>query len=75
MSLLNQVFQGNPNLLGLVAAGGEPNAPNVGIDTVNGAIYESAGSGWTALGGALVNKTVQTAINPNINFLIFSLPY
>jgi hypothetical protein len=62
MSLLNQVFQGNPNLLGLVASGGEPNAPNVGIDTVNGAIYESAGSGWTALGGALVNKTVQTSI-------------
>lgn len=47
MSLLNQVFQGNPNTLGVVSpAAGSPQAPNVGVDTVNNAFYINAGNGW-----------------------------
>ena len=74
MSLLNQVFQGNPNTLGLTVSGGSPIAPNVGIDTVNGALYESVGNGWNALGGAVVNKTVQSAITAEMANVVFTVP-
>ena len=74
MSLLNQVFQGNPNTLGEVASGGSSIAPNVAIDTVNGALYESVGNGWQALGGALVNKTVQSAITAEMANVVFTVP-
>jgi hypothetical protein len=74
MSLLNQVFQGNPNTLGLTAAGGSQIAPNVGIDTVNGALYESVGNGWLALAGATVSKTVQSAITAEANTVTFAVP-
>ena len=59
MSLLNQVFQGNPSTLGAVAAGGSPIAPNIAVDTVNGALYLSAGNGWQPFSDALA-KTVFT---------------
>ena len=74
MGLLNQVFQGNPNTLGVVASGGSAIAPNVGIDTVNGALYESVGNGWSALGGALVQKTVQSAITAEMANVVFTVP-
>jgi hypothetical protein len=74
MSLLNQVFQGNPNTLGLTVSGGSQIAPSVGIDTVNGALYESVGNGWNALGGAVVNKTVQSAITAEMANVVFTVP-
>ncbi len=63
MGLLNQVFQGNPTTLGTIAAGGSKIAPNVGIDTVNGALYESVGNGWQPLADVLAKSVIsnQTA--------------
>ena len=57
MSLLNQVFQGNPSTLGAVAAGGSQVAPNIAVDTVNAALYLSTGNGWQPFSDALA-KTV-----------------
>lgn len=75
MGLLNQVFQGNPNTLGLIAAGGEPNAPNVGIDTVNNVFYVSAGNGWVPAGGGSVAKAILTAQSSTIaNLLTYVAP-
>ena len=63
MSLLNQVFQGNPNALGATAAGGSTLAPNVAVDSVNGALYLSTGNGWVPFSDALAKSvlTNQTA--------------
>lgn len=69
MGLLNQVFQGNPNTLGVVAAGGEPNAPNVGVDTVNGAFYISSGNGWTPAAD-VVEKTILTGQGNSVSSLL-----
>jgi hypothetical protein len=57
MSLLNQVFKGNPGQLGAVASGGSPSAPNVAVDSVNGVLYLSTGNGWQPFSDAML-KTV-----------------
>jgi hypothetical protein len=74
MGLLNQVFQGNPNILGAVAAGGEANAPNLAIDTVNGAIYLSAGNGWVPLAGVSAKVIASAQVANNANVLTFTAP-
>lgn len=68
MGLLNQVFQGNPNALGAVAAGGAPNFPNVAVDTVNDVFYINAGNGWVPASVAtakaiLSSQTAATQAN------------
>lgn len=74
MSLLNQVFQGNPNVLGVTAAGGTTVAPNLAIDTVDGVIFLSAGAGWVPLTG-VAQKAVATAqAANNANVLTFTAP-
>lgn len=72
MSLLNQVFQGNPNTLGAVAAGGSPIAPNVSVDTVNGALYLSAGNGWVPLTGVAQKAIASAQVANNANVLTFT---
>src|ERR1035441_1886334 len=69
MSLLNQVFQGNPTVLGVAASGGSAQAPNVAIDTVDGALFMSVGNGWQPLAN-IAQKSIasaQVANNPNVS--------
>lgn len=74
MGLLNQVFQGNPNTLGVVASGGSTVAPNVGIDTIDATLFLSAGAGWVPLTG-VAQKAVATAqVANNANVLTFTAP-
>ena len=72
MSLLNQVFQGNPNALGAVAAGGTPVAPNLAVDTVNAGLFLSAGNGWQPLANVIAKSVIsaQTAATQS-NLLTF----
>jgi hypothetical protein len=74
MGLLNQVFQGNPNVLGAVAAGGSPQAPNVAIDTVDGALFLSAGNGWVPLSGVAQKAVASAQVANNANVLTFTAP-
>jgi hypothetical protein len=74
MSLLNQVFQGNPNLLGAVAAGGEANAPNLAIDTVDGTLFLSAGAGWVPLSNVAQKAVASAQVANNANVLTFTAP-
>lgn len=74
MSLLNQVFQGNPNVLGAVAAGGSTLAPNVAIDTVDGSLFASTGSGWVPLTGVAVKAVASAQVANNANVLTFTAP-
>lgn len=75
MGLLNQVFQGNPNALGVVASGGSPTAPNVGVDTVDGTLYLSAGNGWVPFSDAVAKSILsnQTAAT-QANVLTYAVP-
>ena len=75
MRLLNQVFQGNPNALGAVASGGSQQAPNIAVDTVNAALYISAGNGWQPFSDALAKSILssQTAAT-QANVLTFAVP-
>lgn len=75
MGLLNQVFQGNPNALGVVAAGGSPIAPNVAIDTVNGTFYLSTGNGWVPAANITAKAILssQTAAT-QANLLTYKAP-
>jgi hypothetical protein len=75
MSLLNQVFQGNPSTLGAVAAGGSQVAPNIAVDTVNAALYLSTGNGWQPFSDALA-KTVfsNTSVAAIANVLTLVAP-
>ena len=74
MSLLNQVFQGNPNLLGNVPAGGSTIAPNVGIDTVDLTLFVSAGAGWVPLTGVAQKAIASAQVANNANVLTFTAP-
>ena len=74
MGLLNQVFQGNPNVLGAVASGGIPNAPNVAIDTVDGCLFLSAGNGWVPLSGVAQKAVASAQVANNANVLTFTAP-
>jgi len=74
MGLLNQVFQGNPNILGVVAAGGAPNFPNLAIDTVDGTIFLSAGNGWVPLSGVAQKAVASAQVANNANVLTFTAP-
>ena len=74
MGLLNQVFQGNPNILGAVAAGGESNAPNLAIDTVDGTIFLSAGNGWVPLSNVAQRAVASAQVANNANVLTFTAP-
>jgi hypothetical protein len=74
MSLLNQVFQGNPNILGAVAAGGSTIAPNVAIDTVDLALFVSAGNGWVPLTGVAQKAIASAQTGNNANVLTFTAP-
>ena len=74
MGLLNQVFQGNPNVLGDVAAGGSSIAPNVGIDTVDGTLFVSAGAGWVPLTGVAQKAVASAQAANNANVLTFTAP-
>jgi hypothetical protein len=74
MSLLNQVFQGNPNILGAVASGGSPIAPNVAIDTVDGTLFVSAGAGWVPLTGVAQRAVASAQVANNANVVTFTAP-
>ena len=74
MGLLNQVFQGNPNILGAVAAGGSSIAPNVAIDTVDGTLFVSAGNGWVPLSGVAQKAVASAQVANNANVLTFTAP-
>ena len=74
MGLLNQVFQGNPNLLGVVASGGSPIAPNVGVDTVDNTLYISAGAGWVPFTGVAQRTIASAQVANNANVLTFTAP-
>lgn len=74
MSLLNQVFQGNPNVLGAVASGGSAIAPNVAIDTVDGSLFASTGSGWVPLTGVAQRAVASAQVANNANVLTFTAP-
>ncbi len=74
MGLLNQVFQGNPSALGAVAAGGSTLAPNVAIDTVNGALYMSTGAGWVPLSNVQTKAIASAQVANNANVLTFTAP-
>ena len=75
MGLLNTVFQGNPNALGAIAAGGAPNFPNVAVDTVNNTFYISAGNGWVPASSSAAKSILssQTAAT-QANVLTFTAP-
>jgi hypothetical protein len=72
MGLLNQVFQGNPNTLGVVASGGSAQAPNVAIDTVDGTLFMSVGNGWQALSGVVAKGVASAQVANNANVLTFT---
>lgn len=72
MGLLNQVFQGNPNVLGAVAAGGSPIAPNVAIDTVDGNLFISAGAGWVPLSGVAQKAVASAQVANNANVMTYT---
>ena len=74
MSLLNQVFNGNPNLLGAVAAGGSADAPNLAIDTQDGTIFLSAGNGWVPLSNVAQRAIASAQTGNNTNVLTFTAP-
>lgn len=74
MGLLNQVFQGNPNILGAVASGGSQVAPNVAIDTVDGTLFLSAGAGWVPLTGVAQKAVASAQVANNANVLTFTAP-
>jgi len=74
MSLLNQVFNGNPNTSGVLAQGGLTNAPNLGIDTANGTIYLSAGAGWVPLTGVAQKAIASAQAGNNANVTTFTAP-
>jgi hypothetical protein len=74
MGLLNQVFQGNPNVLGNLAAGGSAQAPNVAIDTVDGALFMSVGNGWQPLSGVAQKAVASAQVANNANVLTFTAP-
>ena len=74
MGLLNQVFQGNPNVLGAVASGGSPQAPNVAIDTVDGSLFLSAGNGWVPLTGVAQRAVASAQVANNANVLTYTAP-
>jgi hypothetical protein len=75
MGLLNQVFQGNPGVLGAVAAGGSTIAPNVAVDTVNNVLYISTGNGWVPFSDAVAKAILssQTAAT-QANVLTYTAP-
>ena len=74
MSLLNQVSQGNPNTLGVIASGGSSIAPNVLIDTVDGALFQSVGNGWVPLTGVISKVIASAQVANNANVLTFTAP-
>ena len=74
MGLLNQVFQGNPNILGAVASGGSAQAPNVAIDTVDGALFMSVGNGWQPLSGVAQRAIASAQVANNANVMTFTAP-
>ena len=74
MSLLNQVFQGNPNTLGAVASGGSPQAPNVAVDTVDGALFMSVGNGWQPLSNVAQKSVASAQVADNANVSTFTAP-
>jgi len=74
MGLLNQVFQGNPNTLGSIAAGGSSIAPNVGIDTVDLALFASTGAGWVPLTGVSAKGVASAQVANNANVLTYKAP-
>lgn len=74
MSLLNQVFQGNPNSLGVAAAGGSQVAPNVALDSVDGTLFMSTGSGWTPLTGVAAKGAAASQTAADANVLTFAVP-
>ena len=74
MGLLNQVFQGNPNVLGAVASGGSPQAPNVAVDTIDGSLFLSAGNGWVPLTGVAQKAVASAQVANNANVLTFTAP-
>lgn len=74
MSLLNQVFNGNPNLLSAVAAGGSAEAPNLAIDTQDGTIFLSAGNGWVPLSNVAQKAIASAQVANNANVLTFTAP-
>jgi len=74
MGLLNQVFQGNPNVLGVVASGGSQQAPNVAVDTVDGALFMSAGSGWVPMSNVAQKAVASAQVANNANVLTYTAP-
>jgi hypothetical protein len=74
MGLLSTVFQGNPNVLGAVAAGGSALAPNVAIDTVDGTLFASTGNGWVPLTGVAQKAVASAQVANNANVLTFTAP-
>lgn len=74
MSLLNQVSQGNPNTLGVIASGGSSIAPNVLIDTVDGTLFQSVGNGWVPLTGVISKVIASAQVANNANVLTFTAP-
>jgi hypothetical protein len=74
MSLLNQVSQGNPNTLGVIASGGSTIAPNVLIDTVDGALFVSVGNGWVLLANVVSKAVASAQVANNANVLTFTAP-
>jgi hypothetical protein len=74
MGLLNQVFNGNPNMLGAVASGGSAQAPNVGIDTSDLTLFASVGNSWVPLTGVAQKAVASAQVANNANVLTFTAP-
>src|SRR5271154_4600510 len=72
MGLLDAVFAGPPSG---VVSGGSSNAPNVGMDTTNYVTYVSAGNGWYAQPGSMVQKAASLGNLANVaNLLTYTVP-
>jgi hypothetical protein len=74
MGLLNQVFQGNPNVLGAVPSGGSPTAPNVAVDTVDSSLFINAGNGWQPMTVVAQRSIASAQVANNANVSTFTAP-
>lgn len=71
MGLFNKVFQGSP---GVVVSSGSPFSPELGIDTISGIIYYSAGNGWQPITSGLGGSGEYLAATGNISPLATYTP-
>jgi hypothetical protein len=66
---LDRIFQGQPSN---IAAGNSAQYAALGLDTVNNALYVSAGQGWVPATGAAGGATATAQAANNANVLTFT---